>query len=191
METVQCKEHPEFDPYNESQFKQEKYYKCMTCCGLYYGTKHIGHYPGEHVTNKSDKANATTRLGPMNLEQFGHVRYSLGYDFRMSDGPSWCADEKSRTIYFDRKLDKPLQERLIKESGCEIIQRKWIEPKIVSMEKRENDLIVTFGVTKTETTLGLKAGMTVPAVRKELWRFMTELGNIPKENIVETAVGEK
>jgi len=191
MKTVQCQEHPEFDPYNESQFKQEKYYKCMTCCGLYYGTKHIGHYPGEHVTNKSDKANAIIRLGSMSLEQFGHVRYFLGYDFHMSDGPSWCADEKSRTIYFDRKLGEPLQERLIKKFGCEIIQRKWTEPKISSVEKGESGLVVIFGVAKTEATFRLKVGMTLPAVREELWRFMTELNNIPKGNIVETTVGKK
>jgi hypothetical protein len=186
---MQCPSHPEFDPKNEKQFEgNRKYLDCRVCCGLHYGTKPIGHFNGEYVANARDKATARVVLGPMDLEQFGHARYSFGFAYHMSDGPSWHADRETRTIYFERDMSSRALESF-KQYNCRVASLKWSEPKVMALDtEKQTDavvLILKIGSVGQQLKLKLKEGMTVSEVANAFDQLMTQLRDVPKDNVVE------
>lgn len=186
---MKCPTHPEFDPQNRTQFESSrKFMDCRVCCGLHYGALPIGDFGGEYHASPRDKDVAKTILGPMDLEQFGHARHSLGHDFHMSDGPSWRADAETRTIYFDRTFgEHALKE--FKKYKCRVAIRTWSEPTLKEIGtvkgEKETSFILTIGSADQALVLTLKQGMTVPELREAFSDFGSQLFDIPKDGATE------
>ncbi|MFC1609031.1 hypothetical protein ACFL2R_02030 [Patescibacteria group bacterium] len=184
-----CKKHPENDPREKLGNSQ-----CLDCCNLHNGTKPIGDFGGEFKANDRDVDNAKVKIGPMTLGQFGSIRYSLGWDYYFSDGPSWYADEKNGMIYTsDQVNDRILKEA--KEMGCEVVFRKWSAPKLfsVSADEEEEGVIILLkaGSNKREISLTLKPGVSILETAQALSNCASELHKVPNEDIMESVEKSK
>lgn len=191
---MRCKKHPKFDPQDDKQFEiHSEFRNCLVCCGLNDGTKRIGDYPGEYRASQSDIEEAKMIIGPMNLEKFGHVRSSLGYDYHMSDGPMWCVDEKTRTIYLEGVLDPSRLEEFRDKYKIKVRVRSWTEPKLKQVKVSANQknvhcLRMRFGDSDTEISLCIKTGMTVKEVRQQVSEFLQNLDSIPNDGVKEESI---
>lgn len=126
--STRCKKHPNYNPFDILQ--NEKFNKdCETCYNLHYGAKRIGHFSGEFNADSHDISNARTKIGPLNLEQLGIIRYSLGWDYHFEDvAPMWYIDEKTSIIYLNEKLnDNRIQE--FRKMKCKISTLEWKKHK--------------------------------------------------------------
>jgi hypothetical protein len=185
---MRCKKHPSFNP--KGDFEGESL-DCGVCCGLHYGAQPIGHFGGEFNADKREIDRAKTKIGPLNLEQFGHVRFSLAFDSHHDDGPSWYVDEKTKTIYLDCELSPRKKKELIKECKCKIVLLTWTEPKITSVaistkrKKEANTLSMIIGESNTKISFTVKVGMTIEEACTETWNFLNKLNNVPKDAVHE------
>lgn len=123
---MRCKNHPEFDPYNKNAFKVfHSFRDCSVCCGLKYGADPIYHRCGENLASSIDIWWAKTKTGPLNLEQLGHIRFTLSfYWYHNEETLSYYIDSETMVIYFKEKPEN--MRRLIelqKEYGFEIHTR--------------------------------------------------------------------
>lgn len=183
-----CLKHPDFKPFESDWNGASK--DCHTCCGLHYGAKKIGYYSGECSLKQYDVNNARLKIGPMSLEQFGHIRFSLGFDYHMSDGPSWNADNETRTIYFTEELHESQIKEFQKEYGCKISKIDWSLPRVsfVDAEKKDGEVtvFVTIGENNITSSCTLKNGMTAVEIFRELDKL--KFFDIPNDSIKETEI---
>jgi hypothetical protein len=195
-EEMRCKDHPEFDPRDKSQQGRENK-ECPVCCALHHGVEYIGSYGGEHKASKHHIDRAKIKIGPMNLEQFGHVRFALGWDYHFEDSaPSWYVDEEAMTIYLSDGLDNKRIEEFRDEYKCKVFSRQWTEPKLTSInfatseEEKSSVLSMTFGDSNTVVSVTIKDGMTGEEVRDALDKLTSNLFDLPKDNVMETEILE-
>ncbi len=184
---MRCDQHPEFDPYDRNQKPDSR---CRTCCRMRNGARPAGDFNGEYTARESSVDNAKVKIGPMNLAQFGRIRYDLGLDYHFSDGPSWYVDCDKMTIYLDEKLRKARFEEF-KEMGCSISAREWKQPTLIDATVSKHDdgavaMSVTVGQSKTNITLSLKEGMTRSELRRKIDEFVSKLNKVKNDCVVES-----
>ena len=186
---MRCGEHPEFDPFDRNQ---EPDSRCRTCCRMHNGARPAGDFSGEYTARESGIDNAKVKIGPMNLAQFGRIRYDLGWDYYFNDGPSWYVDCDRMTIYLDEKLRKE-RFKEIKEMGCPISAREWKEPTCLSanVSKHEDGVLamsLAVGESKTRITLLLREGMTRSELRRKIDEFVSKLNKVKNDCVVESKI---
>jgi hypothetical protein len=125
--TVRCPEHPGYNPCNLKS-RNTFNHNCNTCTRLFYATEPIGAFPGELWENGEGANNAKYRIGPLTLEQFGKVRFTLGFYKNYDDEmPNFWVDVINRTIYTDDIVPYSLTKNFL-ELGCVIYERVWPKP---------------------------------------------------------------
>ena len=189
-----CKKHPKYNPKNELNGDSVN---CMVCNGLHSGSRPIGDFSGEYEADKSDINRAKTKIGPLSLEQFGHIRFDFGFDYHQDDGPSWHADRKTKMIYLDEELSPQTQKKLSKKYKCKVNSISWMEPKVASLSAlsdpkgKASTLLMTFGESKKSISFTVKEGMTVEELQESVSQLSFELIDVPKDIIKKTEVSKK
>ncbi len=186
---MRCGEHPEFDPFDRNQKPDSR---CHTCCRMHNGARPAGDFSGEYTARESSIDNAKVKIGPMNLAQFGRIRYDLGWDYHFSDAPYWYVDCDRMIIYLDEKLRKE-RFKEFKEMGCPISEREWKEPALIgtAVSRHEDGVLaisLVLGDGKTNITLSLKEGMTRSELRREIDEFVSKLNKVKNDCVVESEI---
>jgi len=191
---MRCKKHPKYNPFSDLH-RDDYDTDCEVCCDLYNGAQPIGEFPGEFEADKDSIKEAKTILGPMNLAQFGSIRFDFSWDYHYDDdAPMWHVNKKTRTIYLDNELSAVEQKKIIKEYKCRIRLRSWREPKLTSVVAKSDPtnttstLSMIFGESNKKVLLALKVGMAADDVHRELSKALDSLHKVPKDRILEKIV---
>ncbi len=115
-----CPVHPEYDPNVHSTIP-----RCSTCEGLSYAAQLIGNFPGECEMCDVHESGITLVLVPTSYVNFGLLRNSFGWWYKMNDEPEANIDPDTCLIYVvDETLSESrLHEYVHEEKWCTVQER--------------------------------------------------------------------